>query len=94
MPTRTNDEAVQNQDVRAVLGVLQTTIAKLKPKERKTKVYHLGLDSYSWEDIASEIEAGTDFGFAFVGMIMAAARQRGIGGESTSKRPKGNPLPP
>ncbi len=89
MPTRTNDEAVQNKDVRAVLGVLQTTIAELKPKERKTKVYHLGLDSYSWEDIASEIEAGTDFGFAFVGMIMAAARQRGIGVREYLKTAKG-----
>jgi hypothetical protein len=47
------------------------------------------LDSYSWEDIASEIEAGTDFGFAFVGMIMAAARQRGIGVREYLKTAKG-----
>ncbi len=66
------------QDTQIVLLALRAAHTLLSFDESSAKIYHLGLDSYSINEIISEIEIRNASGLAFVQMLAMAALEKGI----------------
>lgn len=68
-----------NKSREIVLARLKELLDELPKSQLSIKVYHMGFNSYSWKEIASEVEHQSEFGKAYVADLKIQARKESIG---------------